>query len=104
MKKYFLYWLFIPIFTIICGVLIGYLDFYIISPKLPFPDACTYHSPEAGTPPFWMKFLYMDNIMHHVGPEPNSNHLIIFIIVSIILGIIFSRLVINNFFKFENNN
>ena len=97
-KKYFLYWLFIPIFTLIIGFIIGYIDFAIISPNLPFPDPCKYHMPNSENPPFWMEFLYMDSSTSHVDSSPNSNHLSIFALICISLGFIVSRKIINNFF------
>ena len=82
-KKHSIVW---AMSAFLCGIfyaiLIGYVDFEVISPMILPADPCYYHTHPT---PYWVELLYM-----HGGsnghPEGNFTHLFILIILGAFLG------------------
>lgn len=68
-------------------IVVGYLDFVIISPNLPInSDICFYHTNEA---PLWIKLFYIDN-SGHAEPPYGTNHILTLFSICLILSIYLS--------------
>ena len=72
------------IFSIIYLIVVGYIDFELVTPLFPLPnDICYYH---LHTPPTWVRLFYLDN-MGHIEPPFSGLHVLILFIISCVLGV-----------------
>jgi hypothetical protein len=63
----------ITMFFVLTVFVIGYFDFYILTPLLPFPDdICFYHT---NPPPPFVKLFYLDS-SGHVEPPFSGLHIL----------------------------
>lgn len=73
------------IFTVVFGLIIGYIDFEILTPLLPLPnDICFYHT---NTPPSWVKLFYLDS-SGHTEPPFSGLHISILFFISLFIGVL----------------
>ena len=88
--------IFSVVFTILFIVIIGYIDFEIITPLLPLPeDICYYHTHEA---PWWVDLFYLD-VSGHPEPPFSILHILLLLLISTILAIQASKKLTNYLFK-----
>ncbi|MFK7783883.1 MAG: hypothetical protein AB8B56_02145 [Crocinitomicaceae bacterium] len=100
-KKYSFAWALIAFF---CGIsfiiLIGYIDFEIISPMILPEDHCYYHTHPT---PYWVELLYMSGGSNG-HPDGSIFHFLIVIVLGAILGHVVVRAIRLNLGKDEVGN
>ncbi len=80
--------LLIFIFTIIFIIIIGYIDYELLTPLLPIPeDICFYHQ---NNPPVWIKLFYLD-YSEHTEPPYSNLHILTLFAISLTFGIITAK-------------
>jgi len=84
--------LLIIIFTVVYLIIIGFIDFNIITPLLPIPEhICYYHEND---PPIWIDLFYLDG-MGHTEPPYSLLHMSILFLISLFAAILTSKRVDN---------